>query len=109
MENLVGYAKHDLLTLLELDDDPWPVGMRGSTRRAAAWCVEVNAGRRHSEIAAVPVIGCTASMVRWGVRACSASLPSPRPEVGPAPITRKVDKPVVYPVRLSALLGCPTG
>ena len=38
VENLVGYAKDDLLVPLELDDDPWAGGLAGLNARAAAWC-----------------------------------------------------------------------
>jgi transposase len=85
VENLVGYAKDDLLAPLELDDDPWADGYAGLNERAKAWGVEVN-GRRHSETHAVPVERLTTE------RELLAELPSLRLEVGPAPITRKVDK-----------------
>ena len=91
VENLVGYAKHDLLTPLELDDDPWAGGYAGLNERAAAWCVEVN-GRRHSEIAAVPVTRLHGVDGGGGEYELLGELPSLRLEVGPAPITRKVDK-----------------
>ena len=53
VENLVGYAKDDLMVPLELDRRP--VGRRrpGRNAAAAAWCAEVNAAV-HSEICAVP-------------------------------------------------------
>lgn len=85
VENLVGYAKDDLLVPLELDEDPWAHGYAGLNERAKAWCAEVN-GRRHSEIAAVPAERLTTERELLG------ELPSLRLEVGPAPITRKVDK-----------------
>jgi len=85
VENLVGYAKDDLLVPLELDDDPWAEGYAGLNVRAKAWCGEVN-GRRHSEIHAVP----TERLVTE--RELLADLPSLRLEVGPKPTTRKVDK-----------------
>jgi transposase len=85
VENLVGYAKDDLLVPLELDDDPWTDGYAGLNERAKAWGAEVN-GRRHSEIHAVP-----AERLRNEVELLG-ELPSLRLEVGPAPITRKVDK-----------------
>ena len=85
VENLVGYAKDDLLTPLELEEDPWAGGYAGLNERARAWGVEVN-GRRHSEIHAVP-------LDRLGTeRDLLGDLPSLRLEVGPTPITRKVDK-----------------
>ncbi|HEX5533513.1 MAG TPA: IS21 family transposase [Actinomycetales bacterium] len=85
VENLVGYAKDDLLVPLELDDDPWAEGIGGLNVRAQAWGEEVN-GRVHSEIHAVPA----ERLVRE--RELLGELPSLRLEVGPKPISRKVDK-----------------
>lgn len=85
VENLVGYAKDDLLVLLTLDADPWAGGYAGLNERAKVWGVEVN-GRRHSEIHAVPAERLATERELLG------ELPSLRVEVGPAPITRKVDK-----------------
>jgi hypothetical protein len=85
VENLVGYAKVDLLVPLELDDDPWIDGIAGLNARAQAWCGEVN-DRRHSEIHAIP-----AERLATEVEVL-AELPSLRLEGGPKPITRKVDK-----------------
>jgi transposase len=88
VENLVGYAKSDLLIPLTVDDEPWkPVGS-GLTRanaRAASWCAEVNAGI-HSETCAVPAQRLDQERKLLG------ALPSLRLQVGPKPITRKVDK-----------------
>ena len=85
VENLVGYAKDDLLVPLELDDDPWADGLAGLNERAAAWCMEVNA-RVHSEIHAIPEQRLATE------RGLLGELPSLRLEVGPKPITRRVDK-----------------
>lgn len=85
VENLVGYAKDDLLVPLELDDDPWAEGLAGLNGRAQAWCAEVN-GRRHSEICAIPAERLATEAELLG------ELPSLRLVVGPKPITRKVDK-----------------
>jgi transposase len=85
VENLVGYAKDDLLVPLELDDDPWADGLTGLNERAAAWCGEVNAAM-HSEIHAIPAERLESERELLG------ELPSLRLEVGPKPITRKVDK-----------------
>ncbi|NNG21080.1 transposase [Naumannella sp. ID2617S] len=85
VENLVGYAKDDRLVPLELDDDPWAEGLAGLNARAQAWCGEVN-GRRHSEIHAIPAERLESERELLG------ELPSLRLEVGPKPITRKVDK-----------------
>ena len=85
VENLVGYAKDDLLVPLALDDDPWGEGLAGLNERAAAWCEEVNAAV-HSEICAIPE-------QRLGTeRELLGGLPSLRLEVGAKPTTRKVDK-----------------
>jgi len=90
VENLVGYAKSDLMTPLaaleqllgteNLSPD-WAV----VNSRAEEWCGEVNA-REHSEICAVPD--------QRLARECEllGPLPSLRIELGPAPTTRKVDK-----------------
>ena len=85
VENLVGYAKDDLLVPLELDDDPWVEGLAGLNVRAASWCAEVNAAV-HSEIHAVPAqrLATESELL--------AGLPSLRLEVGPKPTTRKVDR-----------------
>ncbi|UUW92756.1 IS21 family transposase [Pimelobacter simplex] len=85
VENLVGYAKDDLLVPFELDDDPWAEGLAGLNIRAVAWCEEVNSGR-HSEICEIPAERLESE------RELLADLPSLRLEVGPKPITRKVDK-----------------
>jgi transposase len=89
VENLVGYAKDDLLVPLELDPvlehDPWAEGIVGLNVRAAAWCEEVNTAL-HSEIHAVPEQRLATE------RGLLGELPSLRLEVGPKPTTRKVDK-----------------
>jgi transposase len=85
VENLVGYAKDDLLVPLELAEDPWAQGIAGLNATAQGWCAEVNAAE-HSEICAVPA-------QRLAVeRELLAELPSLRLQVGPKPVTRKVDK-----------------
>lgn len=85
VENLVGYAKDDLLVPLELNEDPWADGIAGLNVHAEAWCEEVNAAL-HSEIHAVPAERLESERELLG------ELPSLRLEVGPKPITRKVDK-----------------
>ena len=88
VENLVGDAKDDLMVPLELTDDPWK-GPGSDLARvnaaAAVWCAEVNTAT-HSEICAVP------NQRLETERALLAALPSLRPEIGPRPTTRKVDK-----------------
>jgi hypothetical protein len=79
VENLVGYAKRDLLV------PGAPFTDLGSANHAArAWCVEVNAAP-HSEIAAVPVeqLAIEAELL--------APLPSLRASIGKL-VTRKVDR-----------------
>ena len=98
VENLVGYAKSDLMI-------PGPDGSGGSrsptsaaaNAAAAAWCVEVNAAM-HSEICAVPAERLLIE------RELLAPLPSLRASIGRV-VTRKVDRLVVCPVRLGPLLG----
>src|SRR3954454_22313271 len=91
VENLVGYAKADLMVPLSLDDEPGQAGkgpgavLAAVNARAATWCSEVNAVV-HSEICAVP-----AERLATEVELLAA-LPSLLLEVGPKPITRKVDK-----------------
>lgn len=88
VENLVGYAKDDLMVPLELTDDRWK-GPGSDLARvnaaAAVWCAEVNAAT-HSEICAVP------DQRLETERPLLAALPSLRPEIGAKPTTRKVDK-----------------
>ena len=82
VENLVGYAKRDLMI-------PAQTGCHGdlpaANTAAAAWCAEVNAVA-HSEICAVPAERLEQERPLLGV------LPSLRPKIGPRPISRKVDK-----------------
>jgi transposase len=87
VENLVGYAKADLMVPLELDraQGSGPVDLAATNAAAETWCAEINA-TQHSEICAVPAERLATE------RALLGDLPSLRPEVGPRPITRKVDK-----------------
>ncbi len=81
MENLVGYAKRDLIVPAE----PSVTDLLTANQAAAAWCAEVNAVR-HSEICAIPA-------VRLGQeRELLGGLPSLRPDIGARPASRKVDK-----------------
>ncbi len=79
VENLVGYAKSDLLVGL----GPWAT-IEDANVAAIGWCAEVNA-RRHSEIAAVPEDRLVVE------RTLLAPLPSSRPTIG-AVETRTVDR-----------------
>jgi hypothetical protein len=83
VENLVGYAKDDLLLPLTMDEG-WP-GLAAANEHAMSWCAEVNAAV-HSEICAVPDQRLATERELLGV------LPSLRLQVGPKPVTRKVDK-----------------
>ena len=99
VERLVGYGKDDLLRplLLEhaLDEDAWVdesvvtakvLGdLTTANTHAAKWCEQVNANV-HSETCAVPAVRLEAE------RELLSALPSLRPHIGPAPVTRKVDK-----------------
>jgi len=121
VENLVGYGKDDLLRplLVELaltgvggiegggDEDSQrrsAVGVLGdlpaANEHAVAWCEQVNANV-HSEICAVPAVRLDRE------RELLTALPSLRPSIGPAPVTRKVDK--LSTIRLgSARYSVPT-
>lgn len=82
VENLVGYAKSDLMVPL-IGSTTSALSDRNNA--AAAWCAEVNANL-HSEICAVPVERLVVEQPLLG------ELPSLRAEFGPRPTTRKVDK-----------------
>ena len=79
VENLVGYAKSDLV----IPAGGWP-DISTANAHAAAWCAEVN-GRIHSEIVAIPEVRLAAE------RAVLRPLPSLRPAVAPIAV-RKVDR-----------------
>ncbi len=79
VENLVGYAKTDLM----IPQAPF-ADLAAANAAAAAWCTEVN-GVLHSEIAAVPAQRLEVERELLG------ALPSLRPSIGRA-TTRKVDK-----------------
>jgi transposase len=82
VENLVGYAKSDLLIPLLLEDEH---DSDESNEAAKGWCAEVNAAV-HSEIAAVPAERLAQERLLLG------GLPSLQLRIGPAPVLRKVDK-----------------
>jgi len=79
VENLVGYAKLDLI----VPQAPF-ADLAGANVAAAAWCVEVNSAV-HSEICAVPAGRLAAEGPLLG------PLPSLRPAIGKV-VLRKVDK-----------------
>ena len=81
VENLVGYAKRDLIVPVE----PSVTDLAAANQAAAAWCDEVNAVL-HSEICAVPAERLEQEGPLLGV------LPSLRPEIGARAASRKVDK-----------------
>lgn len=86
VENLVGYAQRDLVDpLLAAAGTGRAVGVAAANAAAEQWCAEVNAAV-HSEIAAVP----DERLARE--RKVLQALPSLRLEVGPPPVTRKVDR-----------------
>ena len=80
VENLVGYAKSDLVVPADLS----VADLEGANAWAVAWCAEVNA-RVHSEICAVPAERLIKEAELLG------PLPSLRPRIGRATV-RKVDK-----------------
>lgn len=80
VEHLVGYAKRDLIT----PQAPF-ADLVAANEAAAQWGAEVNA-QLHSEIAAVPAQRLAAERELLG------PLPGLRLEIGPRPITRKVDR-----------------
>ena len=86
VENLVGYAKDDLLVPLELEDDPWAGGVGGAQRPGRRRGARRSTPAMHSEIHAVPQQRLATEVELLG------QLPSLRLEVGPKPTTRKVDK-----------------
>jgi transposase len=81
VENLVGYAKRDLM----IPARPEVSDLAAANRAAAGWCAEVNAAV-HSEICAVPAERLEQERELLG------GLPSLRPEIGARPASRKVDK-----------------
>ena len=81
VENLVGYAKRDLIVAAE----PEVTDLLKANTAAARWCAGVNAAM-HSEICAVPAERLEQERELLG------GLPSLRPEIGARPASRKVDK-----------------
>jgi transposase len=81
VENLVGYARRDLI----IPAEPSVADLAAANAAAAGWCAEVNAAV-HSEICAVPCQRLEQERELLG------GLPSLRPEIGARPASRKVDK-----------------
>ncbi len=81
VENLVGYAKRDLI----VPEAPSVGDLGAANTAAAAWCAEVNSVT-HSEICAIPAERLATE------RDLLAVLPSLRPQLDGAAVTRKVDK-----------------
>ncbi len=84
VENLVGYAKTDLMVPLGVLDGQ-PHDLSAANVAAVAWCEEVN-NARHSEVAGVP-----ARQLADVELALLGPLPSLRPSIGRRE-TRKVDR-----------------
>lgn len=84
VEALVGYAKRDLMVPLRMAK-PAVADLAAGNAAAGGWCAEVN-GVVHSEICAVPAERLQAE------RGLLGALPSLRLQIGPKPISRKVDK-----------------
>jgi transposase len=80
VENLVGYAKRDLM----IPQAPF-AGMAAANDAARLWCAEVN-GAIHSETCAVPAERLEAE------RELLTALPSLRPAIGRPGVARKVDR-----------------
>jgi hypothetical protein len=80
VENLVGYAKRDLVVPQAPFED-----LAVANVAARRWCAEVNTVA-HSEICAIPAERLAAE------REVMNALPSLRPAIGKPPITRKVDR-----------------
>lgn len=87
VENLVGYAQRDLAVPLftEAAVAGTTVDVHAANAAAKIWCAEVNV-RVHSETCAVPDEQLDLE------RELLSALPSLRLEIGPPPVTRKVDR-----------------
>jgi transposase len=91
VENLVGYAKRDLMIGCELVDAGRhnygeSIDLAAANAAAARWCAEVNAAT-HSEIAAVP-----AERLAGHELDLLGGLPGLRPRIGGPAVFRKVDR-----------------
>ena len=87
VENLVGYAKRDLIIGCGLaPGQDRPLDVSAANTAAVGWCAEVNSVV-HSEIVAVP-----AARLAETELDLLAGLPSLRPRIGGPAVTRKVDR-----------------
>jgi transposase len=87
VENLVGYAKRDLVIGCGLiADEDRPVDLHVANAAAIAWCAETSSAV-HSEIAEVP-----AERLAETERALLGRLPSLRPRIAGPAVIRKVDR-----------------
>lgn len=89
VENLVGYAKRDLMIgcgLVDGDGAEQLVELAAANAAAARWCTEVNTAT-HSEIAAVP-----AQRLADHELDLLGGLPALRPRIGGPAVVRKVDR-----------------
>ena len=89
VENLVGYAKADLMIgcgLVDAGGGDRRVDLAAANAAAARWCAEVNAAA-HSEIAAVP-----AERLAGHELALLGGLPALRLRIGGPAVFRKVDR-----------------
>jgi transposase len=89
VENLVGYAKADLMIgcgVVDVDGGDRRVDLAAANMAAARWCAEVNT-RTHSELAAVP-----AERLAGHELDLLGGLPALRPRIGGPAVFRKVDR-----------------
>lgn len=88
VENLVGYAKRDLMVALQPRPGGWDLDAVNAA--ALAWCEEVN-NARHSEIAAVPAVRLVEverDLLAASISATGSRLDSSkRPKRVPSPMT----------------------
>ena len=87
MENLVGYAKRDLIVGCGLvPDEDRALDLSAANTAALTWCAEVSTAL-HSEVAAVPATRLTETELDL-----LAGSPLLRPPIGGPAVTRKVDR-----------------
>jgi hypothetical protein len=86
VENLVGYAKDDLLVPLELDDDPWAGGLAGLNERAVAHRRPLERPRRRSRAQTT-----SRQRQRWPRRLLALSPRSRTATSSPDPLHQRCD------------------